>query len=262
MCAVRRASPCQCKTSGSHGFILAQTRLDHFYNRSFHRLENITSLFITLKDCSRQKICAEHQLTLHFGFHAGANIIIPRLTAVSPFSFDALRLRLHSAVCYLGHCCCLRARAGDWAWIVLHQSWKNSSSHKVRARTGAFFQTWPAATAALWHSRASSFGQRWGRRSGVIFLFSWCLGKVLLSYHSLSAPFSHNFSPSWFSLLCWRFSTSESLRFLFILIFLPDFSQKFSTRCYLQLPSLPRCCFFSRAASGLHGGFSCHVFIH
>lgn len=71
----------------------------------------------------------------------------------------------------------------------------------------------------------------------------------------LSSMFSHFLSLMIFSV------GIESLRFLFFLIFLPDFSQKFSTRCYLQLPSLPRCCSFSRAASGLHGGFSRHVFI-
>lgn len=71
----------------------------------------------------------------------------------------------------------------------------------------------------------------------------------------LSSMFSHFLSLMIFSI------GIESLRFLFFLIFLPDFSQKFSTRCYLQLPSLPHCCSFSRAASGLHGGFSRHVFI-
>lgn len=63
-----------------------------------------------------------------------------------------------------------------------------------------------AAAAALCHSPASSFRQRClrrGRRSGVFFLLSRCsmTGEALQSYHSFSAPCSHTFFPSWFSLL-------------------------------------------------------------
>lgn len=56
-------------------------------------------------------------------------------------------------------------------------------------------------------------------------------------------------------------SSEISLFVNIALIFLPDFSQKFSTHCYLQLPSLPHCYSFSLAANGLHGGFTHHVFI-
>lgn len=115
---------CSCKTSGSHGFILAQTRPDHFYNRSFHRVENISSPFITLKEYSRgqTKICTKYQLTLLFGFLTMATIIFARLTRVSSFSFDAVRFRLYSAIYCLGHCSCLRALARDWARSVLHHA--------------------------------------------------------------------------------------------------------------------------------------------
>lgn len=121
-----------------------------------------------------------------------------------------------------------------------------------------------AATAAQYHSQPPPSGRDAQGEADLGWFSSFCNvqwpGRFSRAITASQLRVLTIF-PSWFSLLCWHFSTSESLRLLLVLIFIPDFSQKFSTRCYLGLSSLPCYCSFSRAASGLHGGFSCHVFI-